>query len=320
MNDRLSELLASVRLEGFVRRRLEMSAPWGLRIPPSADVRFCIVLSGAAHLTVSGASAPVMLGAGDSVLIPGGQSHSLRDAPASLITLPFGEMHEGAEGCQQEQRVHRAGGGGAATEIVIGAYHLDKVTARPLLRLLPDVMKLEGEDGQLPSWTRQLAQLSFTELAQPNPGADGILRHIATLLFVSTIRDFLLRRHAVGLPSHLVGASPITNAIAAVHARPSEPWTVSRMARLVGMSRSAFAATFSETMGAPPMRYVLDVRMAHAAALLRERVVSLGDVAHAAGYSTTIAFLRAFKRRFGVTPGAYKERARSQPQGANLAA
>ena len=54
------------------------------------------------------------------------------------------------------------------------------------------------------------------------------------------------------------------------------------------------------------MQYLLRVRMALAAERLRGPRLSMAAIAERAGYHTEISFARAFKRHFGVTPGAYR--------------
>ena len=70
------------------------------------------------------------------------------------------------------------------------------------------------------------------------------------------------------------------------------------------MSRSAFAARFSELVGAPAMQYLLHWRMHLAATWLREQDTGLGELAGRLGYRSEAAFSRAFRRIVGISPGA----------------
>ena len=69
------------------------------------------------------------------------------------------------------------------------------------------------------------------------------------------------------------------------------------------MSRSAFAARFTEVVGEPAMRYVTRWRLQLARSALRESGDPLGIVAERFGYRSEAAFCRAFKREFGTSPG-----------------
>ena len=70
------------------------------------------------------------------------------------------------------------------------------------------------------------------------------------------------------------------------------------------MSRSAFAARFTELVGEPAMRYVTRWRMHVAVASLKEDEAPLGELANRVGYQSEAAFSRAFKRFIGTSPGA----------------
>jgi AraC-like DNA-binding protein len=72
------------------------------------------------------------------------------------------------------------------------------------------------------------------------------------------------------------------------------------------MSRSAFAARFTQLVGEPAMRYVVRLKMHVAQTRLREGDAPLGAVAAGLGYRSEAAFSRAFKRVVGVSPGAVR--------------
>ena len=72
------------------------------------------------------------------------------------------------------------------------------------------------------------------------------------------------------------------------------------------MSRSAFAAHFTELVGEPAMHYVARWRMHLALTWLNEDRVTLVELASRLGYQSEAAFSRAFKRFNGISPGAVR--------------
>jgi transcriptional regulator GlxA family with amidase domain len=54
------------------------------------------------------------------------------------------------------------------------------------------------------------------------------------------------------------------------------------------------------------MSYVRRTRLASAAMLLQRTNLTLGDVARRTGYASEASLSRAFRRSFGVSPGAYR--------------
>jgi AraC-like DNA-binding protein len=79
---------------------------------------------------------------------------------------------------------------------------------------------------------------------------------------------------------------------------------VASLARETAMSRSAFAARFTELVGEPAMKYVTRWRMQVALDLLQTEDAPVSALAARLGYESEAAFSRAFKRIMGVSPGA----------------
>ena len=96
----------------------------------------------------------------------------------------------------------------------------------------------------------------------------------------------------------------IGRTISLIHRDPARAWSVASLAAETAMSRSAFAARFTELVGEPAMRYVARWRMHVALTWLKEDDARLGNLASRLGYQSEAAFSRAFKRFIGVSPGA----------------
>jgi AraC-like DNA-binding protein len=110
-----------------------------------------------------------------------------------------------------------------------------------------------------------------------------------------------------GLADRYVG-----RALALVHGRPSESWTVEKLGRQVGLSRSALADRFSEVMGEPIFGFLTRWRLQMAAEFLLTTPRSIESIAHDAGYESAGAFSAAFKRVFGKPPSIWRRRARAK--------
>jgi AraC family transcriptional regulator, transcriptional activator of pobA len=64
---------------------------------------------------------------------------------------------------------------------------------------------------------------------------------------------------------------------------------------------------------------ITERRMLEAARLLRFSDLTIGEVAHRAGFDDQLYFSRAFKRRFGEAPKVYRERVRGRDPAAAAA-
>ena len=78
--------------------------------------------------------------------------------------------------------------------------------------------------------------------------------------------------------------------------------------------RSVFLVSvrYPNGFGESPIAYVRRTRLGKAAMLLKQTDLTLGEVARRSGYATEASLSRAFKRSFGVTPGAYRLRPASR--------
>ena len=93
--------------------------------------------------------------------------------------------------------------------------------------------------------------------------------------------------------------------------RSRRRWTVGALAAEAAMSRSAFAARFTELVGEPAMQYVSRWRMHHAAELLADDGISVSEAGRLVGYDSEAAFSRAFTRVIGAPPSTIRASGRS---------
>jgi transcriptional regulator GlxA family with amidase domain len=89
---------------------------------------------------------------------------------------------------------------------------------------------------------------------------------------------------------------------------PDEDLGVERLAARVGMSPRHFARVFRDATGLTPAVYVETARIEVAQRLLETTSLSVDGVARGAGFGTVETLRRAFARRVGASPRAYRER------------
>src|SRR3954471_6011878 len=89
-----------------------------------------------------------------------------------------------------------------------------------------------------------------------------------------------------------------------------EDLSVAALAERANLSERSFARAFRAEVGQTPAVYVEGLRVERARALLEDGAQSLDTVARAAGFSSPEVLRRAFHRRVGVSPAAYRERFR----------
>lgn len=315
--DPLGEALHLLRMSGTFYCRSEMSAPWALALPPRQGcLSFHVVTAGSCWLETEG-EPPRRLEPGDLALVPHGEGHRL----CSELGTPapqLGELRH--ELVSDRYAILRHGGGGAHTSLVCGAVRFDHPAAHHLIEVLPKVIHVESARSPhlaMTDWMQSTLRLMAIEAKELRPGGETVITRLADILVIQAIRSWIERDPAA--QTGWLGAlqdKQVGRAIALIHREPARPWTVASLASEVAMSRSGFAARFTELVGEPAMQYVTRWRMHVAATLLQEEDATLGALAARLGYQSEAAFSRAFKRFTGTSPGA----ARRQPATARLTA
>lgn len=310
--DPVSELLRAVRVRSTVYCRSVMRAPWGFGVEAHGNPAFHLVTSGRAWLQIDGAPDQEELAPGDLVVLPAGPRHWLRDDPRS----PTRELEDILASSPPDAHHRlRHGGGGAPTRLLCGGFALDGAGSHPILDSLPPQLIVRGSHGRPVPWLAATISLLSVEASSNAPGAAEVVARLADSLLTQALRVALLELQAQDATRLRALRDPlIAKAVALIHSRPGRPWTVGELASEVALSRSEFAARFRSLVGESPVRYITRTRLAHAAALLRTSDASLADIAARSGYGTPFSFGKAFKRTFGIAPGAYRGEANGQPK------
>lgn len=100
-------------------------------------------------------------------------------------------------------------------------------------------------------------------------------------------------------------------AIARMHAELAFPLTVDDLAKTAKMSRFHFSRLFRDEAGEAPYQFLLKLRIAHAASLLRGGHHSVTEAAIASGFTDFSRFASTFKKHTGKLPGELANEARS---------
>jgi len=292
----LSDALRDVTISGLFYSPSYLREPWGGTVPPMPGcVWFHAVTSGQCELEIQ--SERLVLAAGDLVLVPHGAGHVISaGAPASYPLIP--EIPGDGVGVQYEE-LHD-GGDGQLTVLVCGVLRLEHPNARRLLDGLPDVVRINAPRRSALATTLDLLA---EEVRQRKVGNEAVVSRLCDILVIQAIRHHLETTGGEGSTWLRAMSDPqIGPALAALHAAPSEPWTVKSLASHAAMSRSAFAARFTELLDHPVIAYLTDVRMQLAVDLLHRSDRTIAEIAAAVGYESDASFCRVFKRHTGSSP------------------
>lgn len=87
---------------------------------------------------------------------------------------------------------------------------------------------------------------------------------------------------------------------------PEEPHSVKDLASNAGMCISGFTKKFHSLTGLAPSEYILSLRLQKATDQLYTSELSLDEIARQCGFYDANYLIKAFKRKYGVTPGKFR--------------
>lgn len=296
MKDPLSEAIALLQPRAVFAKRISGAGRWGVRYSDFGQPSFCVVLEGRCRLAVDGQRA-LTLEAGDFILLPSTPGFTMsgfeRVRPERIdprvTASPTGEVRHGTRGGRPDVRL-------------LGGYFVfDSPDAALLVSLLPALVHVRGVER-----LATLVRLVGEEAAEKRSGRDLVLTRLVEVLLIEALRAS--PGEGEDAPSGLLrGLSDprLAPAIRQMHAHIARAWTVAELAKTAALSRSTFFERFTETVGLPPMEYLLAWRMAVARDLLRRHDLGIAEVAERVGYRSASTFSTAFSRRVGQPPGRY---------------
>jgi len=304
----LDDVLRGVRLRSSVLFRLEFKAPWGVSIGDRGTA-FYVVARGCCWLHVKAVPKPVLLSAGDFVVVTRGDAHIMRDRPETAVVDFFELVKRHAHG---KDRVVRAGGEGRVTRFVCGSMQFENGDTNPLVVILPPLLHVKAGQNARP-WLGLTLKHVLAELDSGDIGMAEVVTRLVDILFIQTVRLYFEENSDSAEFGWLAAVRDqrIGPALALLHGQLDKPWTTASLAHRVAMSRSTFANVFTKLVGEPPIRYLTRIRIHAAATRLRSSDDGLKAVAAATGYESVAAFTRAFRRQTGITPGEYRDAGRS---------
>ncbi|MFP2956772.1 AraC family transcriptional regulator [Myxococcus sp. 1LA] len=294
MTDPLTEVIALLQPRAVFSKGISGAGSWGVRYSDFGQPSFCVVLEGRCRLAVDG-QAPITLEAGDFVLLPATPGFTISGFEPVMPARVDPKVAPSAKG---EVR-HGRRGGRPDVRLLGGYFDFDSPDAALMVSLLPALVHVRGVER-----LAVMVRLVSDETSQQRSGRELVLTRLVELLLIEALRSTSSDDTPPGLLRGLADAR-LAPAIRQMHRHLNRPWTVAQLAKCAALSRSAFFERFTRTVGLPPMEYLLDWRMAVARGLLRDRELTISEVAERVGYSSASTFTTAFSRHVGQSPGRY---------------
>ncbi len=317
--DVLSRILETLRLRSALSFVAEMRPNDAVQVPgEERAVRFHVVRHGSCKVEITGEPDRV-LSRGDMILLPQGGEQIIypTNCTEGIDPVPLEALLEAG---LVNNGVLKTGPEPSVVSLLCGIFHFDVDMKHPILSDLPDVIVLrEAEIGADP-WLGAALRLLSLEVERFGPevtqGASAILTRTVEIILIQSVRA--LAAHTVPeVAPHphgdqksgfleALGNRHLSRALSAMHAEPEKEWDLNALAKEAGLSRSAFAAQFADTVGQTPMTYLAAWRVFLSMDMLRNTNLPTEEVAARVGYASPAAFSRRFKAISGSGPGAFR--------------
>lgn len=315
--DALSDVLRVMRLKGGVFLHGQFHDPWciSVKISPQNCSRYLgetahvipyhFVLEGRMHVRTPDGQEFEMQ-PGETVMFPRNDLHVM-GSDLSRPAVPSRDfVQKPIDGGLTRMMI---GSGTTPTRIVCGFLGAERIDGNPIVGALPPALRLDVRAGSAGEWIRTTFHHAAEQIAAGRLGSEVVMSRLSELLFVEAIQ-----RYAESMPEGQTGwlaglRDPyVSRALAVLHARLADPWTVDTLGRDVGLSRSALADRFVEVLGMPPMHYLATWRIHVAAHELINSKKPIAEIAAEVGYESEASFTRAFKRAMTMPPAAWRRR------------
>ncbi|MCZ0963785.1 helix-turn-helix transcriptional regulator [Paracoccus benzoatiresistens] len=296
ITDPIASVVVLLKPRPSVSKMVAASGRWRVERTNLASPFYAAIVEGRCQLIITG-HAPVMLTAGDFVLIPDLHSftmHSEVPPPPGAARTPL-ETGPGT---------FRIGPADAPVQMraLVGHCSFASPERQFLLTLLPDMIHLSGHDRIM-----ALVPIIHEETRADRPARGMVLERLLEVLMIEALRSSPGPNRPPGLLRGL-SDSQLAIALHRIHADTAGALSVATLAQHAGMSRSTFYARFQTALGCPPMEYVTAWRMAVARDLLLRGRLTNSEIAEQVGYGSASAFGMAFVRHQGVSPRIFVER------------
>jgi len=321
--DAVADVVGALRVAAHLLINDEYVPPWGVAVPAGEEigkmmgttpdarvVPFHFVRRGAFELRTPERK-PLVVKAGEVVLLPAGPSHRLSEG-TSPVAIPLADILKGRRPRSATSPSRSTSTATAmSTSLVCGVFLMHDVRFNPLFGALPPVLHAPIAVPTAGYVARGVADMLVAEVGPGGGRRSWVVGRLLELLCVEAILV-----SAASAPHGWLAATrdqSIGTALGAFHQAPGADWTVNRLAKRAGLSPSRFSARFREVLGESPKGYVTAWRMAVAARRLRETDERVDAVGNGVGYVNLPAFSRAFKRQWGCAPSAVRSETASAP-------
>ncbi len=180
----------------------------------------------------------------------------------------------------------------------------------------PDRVEILPTFSQSDSFIYQVSLALIKELETQKESLDGKVANSTDRLYVEYLRNglatHLLKNYSTRQPKlkeYSDGLPPdrLRLAIEFINDRLEQDIKLADIAQIVNISQYYFSRLFKQSMGVTPYQYVIQQRVEKAKQLLKQKDLSIADIALRCGFNSQSHLTFCFRRATGVTPKVYQD-------------
>ena len=180
---------------------------------------------------------------------------------------------------------------------------------KSFLRFLYGVVEEGKRTFDIPFSSPECKKMNL--LRTPTLGGEQIIKNYLELLLINLMRS--LTETAQGndtfLPEGEFNSKPVKDVLRLLSERVESVLCIDEICAAVGYSRAYIFKEFKKATGKSVMAHFTTLKMERAKQLLRERELSVHQIADRLGFDTPNYFSKVFRAHTGQTPTAYQRRA-----------
>ena len=170
-----------------------------------------------------------------------------------------------------------------------------------------DRVELIPQFARLDPLIYQIGVSLKAELESPGLSERLFVDSLTTALSIHILRSYSsrqqpLREHAGGLSQR-----KLQQALDYINTYLGGDLSLEAIASIIGMSQYYFARLFKQSMGIAPYQYVIQQRVERAKQLLKQRELSIAEIALQCGFASQSHLNKHFRQLTGMTPKAYQD-------------
>jgi AraC-like DNA-binding protein len=301
----LDGLVTSMEVEVAALTECFISPGWRLCFPAAKLPAIHYALSGCGRMKAGGDS-PFALRPHTLVIMPPDRAfHIIESRAADDANAPLRSREVSMLSLDLSDKVQtfRAGDGDPQVSIICGYFRASYGLSIDLFATFrgPIIEQFEDFDHLSYNLKTVLAELSARRV-----GMRAMTAAVLKQVLVTLLRRSLMSAKTWTERFAMLSDPQIARAFADMVEMPGAPHSVQSLSQAAGLSRSAFMERFKHAFGQPPMLVLRELRMRHAAKLLKTQALTIDQVALAVGYNSRSSFSRAFRQAHGLEPRVHR--------------